>query len=535
MERGNYKNSSILNRRDSNEVLPPTAYSQHIKFFQFLIHEYAGLSFILEIADSTLEFLKRFHRNNKRYQSTITLLKYGIPATVLISDFASKVKRYFTIKSGKNTVSNDNVDKVRELFDLRDDKIEIDVHNFTIGAEVTQWLLQRPKTTLFKILGYHQYDNLQNLADTYKEDDSTLITLLELGTAKFAWMIRMFRSSEGDIYVRFSDVYTTSVNFSKIHELKGAIYKEFIHHFDVTNNVLLLSSIGLGTYARQTVVEKPKQFNIDKLSNEIRKVLKRGKKRGWVFVGFPGTGKSTIIHCLESIITEYPIVYLSSNCFSGPSAVKETFATLHYIQPCVAVVEDLDSCELKDKRQALGEFLEQIDDVDNKLNIVLLATVNDTGLVHYSLINRPGRFDEVILVKTPQDVGEIYDVMKCRYNKNKLADPEITEEFMSIREIDKDLLKTILDRKYTQADVCEVVEKALLIANSITNTTLNSSLKSLEESKKALRECNFGGGDPFKSQDECDDAVELKDWECTSDGPTRYSAREATTGSATGS
>ena len=66
-------------------------------------------------------------------------------------------------------------------------------------------------------------------------------------------------------------------------------------------------------------------------------------------------------------------------------------------------------------------------------------------------------------------------------------------------DIDKDLLKIIVDRQYTQADICEIIEKSLLMSNKIDNQLLRSSVCDLEESKKALRECNFGGDDPFAS------------------------------------
>lgn len=495
------KYGSLVNT-PKEDCAPSASYSQHVKLLQYLLQEYGSFEFVLDMADSSIDFLKKIFKKNKRLQTTLTLLKYGIPAAVIISEFIAKIKRFYFIKSGKNNVSNESVEKVKELFGLKDEKVNIDNYPFIVGSEVTQWLLQRPKTKNFKILGYHQYDNLQHLSDTYKEDDSTVITVMEMDGAKFAWLVRMYRSTEEDLYVRISDVYTTMDNISKISVLKGLVYKEFIHHFNIEDNVLLLSGAGLQTYPRQEIVESPKQFNIKKFSAEIRKILKRKKKRGFVFVGIPGTGKSTIIHCLESVISEYPIVYLSSNCFSGAGMVKETFNTLRYIQPCIAIIEDLDSCELKDKRQALGEFLEQIDDVDNSLNLILLATVNDTSLVHYSLINRPGRFDEVIMVKTPQDIEEVYAIMKCRYNKNKKVDPEITKDFMSFEEINHIFLSDIIDKKFTQADICEIIEKALLLDNSISNETFNESIKSLEESKRALRECNFGGGDPFNYTDD---------------------------------
>lgn len=502
--------SSLMNDAPRDEAVSPSpGYSKNIKFLQFILYEYRNLSFVLDMAESIIVFLSKFWLKNKKYQRIMNIIKYGVPASIFISDFMSKVKAYRLLKSGKNTVSNESLDKYKELFDITKENVNIDNYPFMLGSEVTRWMLQRPKTKSFKILGYHQWDNLQNITDTYKEDDSTLITTIEMGEAKFAWMTRMFRSTEDDLYLRFSDIYTTMEHLSKINELKGKIFREFIHHFDTKNNVLLLSSGGLSTYPRQSVVEKPEQFNIQQFSSEIRKILQRGKKRGFVFVGVPGTGKSTIIHCLESIITEYPIVYISSNCFIGPSVVKETFNTLRYIQPCLAIVEDLDSCELRDKRQALGEFLEQIDDVDNTLNIVLISTVNDTSLVHYSLINRPGRFDEVIMIGTPHSTSEIYNILRCRYYKNKDKEDGVIPEFMAEEDIKEEYLEEILKKKYTQADICELIEKSLLISDEFTNETLRVSINSLENSKKALRICDFGGSDPFKN-DELEDCQMTK-------------------------
>lgn len=482
-----------------NESRPKDAYNQNIKLFQFLLSEYGSLAFILDIAESTLDFLARVFKKNKRLQVIINLLKYGIPAVVIVSEFISKIKRYRLIKSGKNNVTSEDDQKIRQVLGLKESGIELSSQGFMLGVEISRWLLQRPKTNTFKILGYYQYDTLTALTDVYKEDDTTIITVFETEGVKFALLIRLYRTEDQDIYVRVSEIYYKAMELTKVEKLKGKIYREFIQHFNIAENVILFSITGLQTFPRQEIVENPKYFDVKSFSEGIRKTLRRKKKRGFAFVGLPGTGKSTIIHCLESEIKEYPIVYLSTNCFSNSGYVRETFNTLRYIQPCIAIVEDLDSCDLKDKRQALGEFLEQVDDVDNSLQIVLLVSVNDTSLVHYSLINRPGRLDEVIMIKTPQDIDEIYLIMKCRYDKNRRKDTEIQEDFISFDAIDKDLLNAVLAGGYTQADVCEIVEKALLLDNEVTNQVLKESFSYLKQSKEALKKCNFGGDDPYKN------------------------------------
>jgi SpoVK/Ycf46/Vps4 family AAA+-type ATPase len=282
--------------------------------------------------------------------------------------------------------------------------------------------------------------------------------------------------------------------------LKATIFKEFIDHYDTINNVIYLHSNEMRTFPRQHIKEETLQFDMDRFASEVRKVLKRGKKRGFAFVGIPGTGKSTIIRKLESVVTEYPIVYATQSNFMSEYDIAETFMTMSYLQPCIVILEDLDSYDLKDKKRNLGVFLDCIDDVNNRLNVVFLATINDTSLVHYSLINRPGRLDQVIMVKAPQNKEDVYKVMQTRYLKN-IGEDSGNKKFMPIEDIDESLMDQILSMEYTQADICEIIEKALLLSDDIANETLLKSLKELEESKRAIERCNFKGQDPTLGKD----------------------------------
>jgi SpoVK/Ycf46/Vps4 family AAA+-type ATPase len=86
--------------------------------------------------------------------------------------------------------------------------------------------------------------------------------------------------------------------------------------------------------------------------------------------------------------------------------------------------------------------------------------------------------------------------MHTRYDKNREADENIKSDFIGYEGVDKDLLKEVIANQYTQADICEIIEKALLLNDTVTNDSLKYSLQELKDSKDAIKKCNFKGEDP---------------------------------------
>ena len=493
----NYKGLGIVSA--TSEMAKEPGYSPDISFAKFLLSEYGNIDFVIDLADSLIDFAKRFKKNNPKYQTALTMLKYGIPATVFTTQLMSKINKYRMIKSGKNTVFNEREEKIKQVMDIKGrspQDYSLGQDDFNLGKDVVYWLFQKPKTDIFKILGFYTYDGLKPITDVWASDVGTMVISLEYDGVRFVWITNHLMSMTDEIIVRESTVYYETKNMMKKMELKGVIYKEFLNHFDVKNNILCLLPSGLHAFPRQVVKENVRQFNLERFTDEIRKVLKRKKKRGFAFVGIPGTGKSTIIRKLENIIMDYPIIYTTATNYSSQWIIQETFTTIAFMQPCIVIMEDLDSYDLRDKKSNLGVFLDQIDDVNNRLNAVFISTINDTSLVHYTLINRPGRFDQVIMVKPPQDSLEVYEVMHTRYDKNREADENIKSDFIGYEGVDKDLLKEVIANQYTQADICEIIEKALLLNDTVTNDSLKYSLQELKDSKDAIKKCNFKGEDP---------------------------------------
>ena len=508
----------MSNRHRSRGLARPTSdltapkdvagYSKDISFARFILEEYGDLNFVLDLSDSLLDFGKRFFKKNTGYQSTLTVLKYGIPATVLTTQLVSKIRKYQTIKSGKNTVYNEREARVKQALGIKSEKTDLYNDSFYLGRDVFFWLFQKPKTELFKILGFYAYENLTPITDVWSGEKGTMVIVIEFEGTKLAWIFSSQMSVTDDISIRESTITFEShseASAYKTPRLKGAIYKEFLNHFDIKNNVITLSNAGLQAQRRQQVKESIHQFDLVRFSDEIKKVLTKKKKRGYAFVGIPGTGKSTIIRKLEGLITDYPIIYTTAANYDSRWSIQETFTTVTFMQPCIVVMEDLDSYELRDKKGNLGVFLDLIDDVNSRLNAVFIATINDTSLVHYTLINRPGRFDQVILIKPPQSPEEVYGIMKTRYNKSRSS----SIEFLSIEDIGTDILESIVSSRYTQADICEIIEKALLMEDSITVGTIRDSLSQLGSSKQAIRQCDFKGDDPRSLVENCTVSIDV--------------------------
>jgi len=476
-------------------------------------------TFLIDIARATAKFAKRTRFAGPRIKRVMDIVEYGTPAVVLTSHLASKIRRFHRVTTEKPNVYNEKEVKVRRLLGCRDpekgdDKVFVSA-NFDLGKDICLWISGKPKTTEFAIEGFYK-DDLQSARDMWDVEHGNVFVLINFEGRRFVWELSYLKFDDKLTITASTIFYLSSMVLgadpgmpapaedeesavdAARERLKSAVFKDFLRHFDVSNNVIHISR-GLRSRRRMTFGERINQYDIASFSAEVRKVLRRGRKRGYAFVGVPGTGKSTIIRKLEDSLRDFPMVYLSADNFGVPWEIKETFKTISYMQPCIVVLEDLDSYRFDEKNERLGVFLDCIDDVNRSLNAVFIATINDTKLVHYTLISRPGRLDQVILIKPPQTAEEAYEVMEARFGKIVSSDESIRPEFPAIGDVDADIFDSVIGNGMTQADICELVEKAVLLSDEVTNESLSAAVESILMSKRAIQVCNFGGNDPYEA------------------------------------
>jgi AAA+ superfamily predicted ATPase len=126
-------------------------------------------------------------------------------------------------------------------------------------------------------------------------------------------------------------------------------------------------------------------------SQEIYRSLGISWKRGILFLGPPGNGKTESIKALLNE-TSHSILYAKTIATPwGPEyGVRMVFEKARKHSPCILVLEDLDSM-VTDKVKSF--FLNELDGLALNDGILTIASTNHPEDIDDAIINRPSRFD----------------------------------------------------------------------------------------------------------------------------------------------
>ena len=115
-------------------------------------------------------------------------------------------------------------------------------------------------------------------------------------------------------------------------------------------------------------------------------------KRGLLFVGPPGNGKT---HAIKALVNESrrPCLYVKtfdSENFTDETGIRRVFARARESSPCLLVFEDLDALINDDNRSF---FLNELDGFAANAGILTIATTNHPEKLDPAILDRPSRFD----------------------------------------------------------------------------------------------------------------------------------------------
>jgi len=136
-------------------------------------------------------------------------------------------------------------------------------------------------------------------------------------------------------------------------------------------------------------------------------------RRGYMFYGPPGSGKSALVSLImKEIIKNGGVIFNGKRPDILEMGLKQ-FRILEESRPIICLFEDIDAIIRNYGEESLLSLLDGESQIDKVLNI---ATTNYPEKLDKRLINRPRRFDRVLKIEMPNN-----EVRK-QYLKFKLPD-----------------------------------------------------------------------------------------------------------------
>ena len=190
---------------------------------------------------------------------------------------------------------------------------------------------------------------------------------------------------------------------------------------------------------------------------EVYKKNKIPYKRGLIFAGEPGTGKTFTGKILMSN-TKSTFIWVTSGMVQYASDVEYLFRMAKELAPCILFAEDIDDY-LKEYR-VIDTLKTQMDGLDNIDGIVTILCTNYPEDIPAALIDRPSRFDDIIKFDLPNPQIR-YDLLMS-YTKSQ----EIDNKSAILKQIAMD------SEGLTGAHLKEVVVYSILLASDDNRDTI---------------------------------------------------------------
>lgn len=132
-------------------------------------------------------------------------------------------------------------------------------------------------------------------------------------------------------------------------------------------------------------------------------------KKGLLFYGLPGTGKTHTIHYLASQLPQHTTLLITAE---QVGLLDDYFRLARFLHPSLVVIEDVDLiARARDQMGGvceevlLNKLLNEMDGLREDADVLFILTTNRPDQLEPALSARPGRIDQAIEFPLPDDEG----------------------------------------------------------------------------------------------------------------------------------
>jgi hypothetical protein len=303
---------------------------------------------------------------------------------------------------------------------------------------------------------------------TLKEDGTEVILLIEKRPGGVEWIITYCKHTE---LIKFNKILE---KFSKKYNpYKGRVFDQYGNFIDVPKSTL--DDIYLTDYLRKEI-----QLNVinyvDPKKLRIKQKNNIPTKRGVIFVGKPGTGKTFLSRILAyHLKTTFMVV----NSIKDYSQLRLIFDFIKEFDNAILLFEDIDtySPSRESNSPFLSVMLNNLDGIETNRGLIVICTTNKIEELDEAMKDRPGRFDRVLNFDLPNEKLRIEmfkgfckgkDITKVDFNKVDEVLPENCSG-AHLKEVYITAVNLAIDKKFVKGD--EVMLNTDLFLEAIKHLT----------------------------------------------------------------
>ena len=130
-------------------------------------------------------------------------------------------------------------------------------------------------------------------------------------------------------------------------------------------------------------------------------------RRGFLFCGPPGCGKTSTARVIASTQPASCVVYIPKDSSNESDQLQRAFSMASDLAPSILILEDLDKFG---HSIPLSQLLNHLDGLSTPRGVLVIATSNEPEKLDPALILRPSRFDRVWTFPLP-DFGQRLDYL----------------------------------------------------------------------------------------------------------------------------